>query len=228
MYNILVIDDDIILNKGINKALKAEDRNLESLYNLESAYDALKCKTYDLIVLDLNLSDGNGFEFLKKLRESSDTKVLILTVNDLDQDIVNGFELGADDYMTKPFSVDVLRARVNNQLKKIKKKSNENIFEIDNFSFNFNTLVFKKKDKIIELGKTEQRLLEYLLINRGITLSRNKLIDYIWTNSGDYVYENAISVAIKRLRDKLEDNPSKPEYIKTVHGIGYRWMIKYE
>lgn len=228
MYNILVIDDDIILNKGINKALKAEDRNIESLYNLEAAYNVLKFKRYDLIVLDLNLSDGNGFEFLKKLREVSDTKVLILTVNDLDKDIVNGFQLGADDYMTKPFSIDVLRARVNNQLKKINKEIGESIFEIDNFYFNFNTLVFKKSDKVLELGRTEQRLLEYLLINKGLTLSRNKLIDYIWTNSGDYVYENAISVAIKRLRDKLEDNPSKPEYIKTVHGIGYKWTIKHE
>lgn len=228
MYNILVIDDDIILNNGINKALKTEDRNIESLYNLEAAYNVLKFKRYDLIVLDLNLSDGNGFEFLKKLREVSDTKVLILTVNDLDKDIVNGFQLGADDYMTKPFSIDVLRARVNNQLKKINKETGESIFEIDNFYFNFNTLVFKKSDKVLELGRTEQRLLEYLLINKGLTLSRNKLIDYIWTNSGDYVYENAISVAIKRLRDKLEDNPSKPEYIKTVHGIGYKWMIKYE
>ena len=141
----------------------------------------------------------------------------------METDIVTGLEMGADDYMTKPFSLAVLRARVNNQFKKTK---DNNKFVQNDFIFDFDKFEFYKNNILIELSKTEQKLLRMLVENKGITLERGALVDRIWTDGADYVDENALSVTIKRLRNKLEDIPSKPCYIKTVYGMGYIWAVK--
>lgn len=143
----------------------------------------------------------------------------------METDVVTGFELGADDYITKPFSLMVLRARVGVQLKK-SRYSLADSTQLDNFSFSFERMEFIKNGTPIELSKTEQKLLRILINNRGNTVSRDHLIDSIWTDGAEYVGENALSVTIKRLRDKLEDHPSSPQYIKTVYGLGYTWALK--
>lgn len=225
MINILIVEDDIALSNGIMLALKCADYSFEQAFDIKTANQKIKDNLYNLIILDENLPDGNGLDLLTNIRKTSQVPVIILTANNLETDIVTGLEMGADDYITKPFSLMVLRARVNAQLRKnITQKSS--CIVIDDFSFNFDTMEFRKNTNNIELSKTEQKLLRLLVDNKGNTLTRDFLVDRIWTDGYEYVDENALSVTIKRLRNKLEDNPSKPVYIKTVYGIGYTWAVK--
>lgn len=226
MYQILIVEDDMALNHGITIALKSPEYSFIQVDTLEKANYYFEKEEVDLILLDINLPDGTGLEFLKKVKNSKETPVILITANDLELDIVTGLELGAEDYITKPFSLMVLRARVHAQIRRIQKnkKSGIELYQINNMRFDFEKMVFEKGNQIIELSKTEQKLLRFLVENKGITLTRAKLVDKIWTNGAQYVDENALSVAIKRLRNKLEDNPSSPIYIKTVYGLGYTWM----
>ena len=162
---------------------------------------------------------GSGLDLLTYTKEiHPEIPVIMLTANDTDADIVRGLELGADDYMTKPFSLSVLRARVNTQLRRTVSKASEEYFEGDGYIFDFANMVFKKGDDSFELSKTEQKILRILIANRGMTVKRNELIDKVWTDGADYVDENALSVSIKRLRDKLGAKGN----IKTVYGLGYK------
>lgn len=226
MYHILIIEDDIALSNGITLALRDSRFEFRQAFNLSEAGKLLKSEQIDLIILDVNLPDGSGLELLKKLRVSSSVPVIILTANDLETDIVTGLEYGADDYVTKPFSLMVLRAKVNARIRQLEHAvSLSKEIRMDGFCFDFQTMQFFKNGTAIELSKTEQKLLRLLIENRGNTVSRSGLVDKIWTDGAEYVDENALSVTIKRLRDKLEDNPSAPQYIKTVYGIGYTWVV---
>jgi DNA-binding response OmpR family regulator len=218
MKHITIIEDDIGLNNGIALALKQEDITFFQLYRLG---DFQPSEPTDLIILDINLPDGNGFDFLRKLRQNSDVPVIILTANDLETDEVTGLELGADDYITKPFSLMVLRARIDKVLKKINSSAN-NVYTDDTYSFDFNKMEFYVDGSSVELSKTEQKLLRLLIQNKGQTLTRDYLVDRIWTDGADYVDENALSVTVGRLRKKL----NAANYIQTVYGIGYAWRVK--
>jgi len=222
---ILIIEDDISLSNGISLALKDSEITFVQVKSLCSAKQNVESVHFDLIILDINLPDGNGLDFLKELRKSSAVPVIILTANDMETDVVTGLEFGADDYITKPFSLMILRARVNARLRNVHSTASDMI-KFDGFLFSFNKMEFLKYDIPIELSKTEQKLLRILIENRGNTVTRAQLIDLIWTDGAEYVDENALSVTIKRLRDKLEDTPSSPQYIKTVYGIGYTWVVK--
>lgn len=183
MKQILIVEDDKGLNQGLCKALKTAECQTISCTNLKTAREQISCQMPDLILLDLNLPDGNGCALLRELRqEAVYVPIILLTANDTDEDIVNGLEQGADDYITKPFSLSVLRARVRNQL--------------------------RKTDRVAV----------------DTTMERVVLVDRIWTDGADYVDENALSVTVKRLRDKL----GAPNYIKTVYGVGYMWVNDYE
>ncbi len=180
---------------------------------------------YALLILDINLPDGSGLDYLRDLRTNHcSVPVILLTANDMETDVVVGLESGADDYITKPFSLAILRARVNAQLRRAQKRVSS-VYQSDPFLFDFDHMVFQKSGLQIELSKTEQKLLRILLDNRGMTVSRAVLVDRIWSDGAEYVDENALSVAMKRLRDKLEDDPSKPTYLKTVYGLGYTWAV---
>ena len=222
MEQILIIEDDIALNKGLCKALTTDSRQLISCTDIRAAREQILCSMPSLILLDINLPDGSGLDFLKEIKKGSDSiPVILLTANDTDLDIVNGLELGADDYITKPFSLAVLRARVNTQLRKIPSATVPNsVIIIDDYSFDFSTMEFSVRNKKVELSKNEQKLLRLLIENRGTVMSRSALVDRIWTDGAEYVEENALSVTVKRLRDKLEAH----QYIKTIYGIGYSWV----
>lgn len=225
MEQLLIVEDDKELNQGLCKALKAEERQVVSCRNIKSAREQLLCGGVSLVLLDINLPDGSGLDFLREIKaESPDVPVIMLTANDTDMDIVEGLELGADDYITKPFSLSVLRARVNTQLRKAALPSKEDIIRIAHFTFDFYHMQFCVNAVPVELSKTEQKLLRLLVENQGAVMSRGNLIDRIWTDGAEYVDENALSVTVKRLRDKL----GAQEYIKTVYGIGYSWVKKHE
>lgn len=218
MTKIAIIEDDIGLNKGIELALKREDYVFYPFYSLGEVQNI---EQMDLIILDINLPDGNGLVFLRKLRESSGVPVLILTANDSEMDEVSGLELGAQDYMTKPFSLMVLRVRVEKIL--MRQKEAGRVYRTGDLTLDFVHMDFRRDGEKMELSKTEQRLLYILVENAGQTMSRERLLDYVWQDA-EFVDENALSVTVKRLRDKLETGGKK--YIQTVYGIGYVWRAE--
>ena len=225
MQKILLLEDDITLGSGIRLALQSPSVQITLCRTLAQAQNAVADNSYDLLILDINLPDGSGLKLLEQVRKASHVPVILLTANDLEMDVVTGLESGADDYITKPFSLAILRARVNAQLRRsIPVKTS--CIEIGRFQFDFDRMEFRKDGQAIELSKTEQKLLRILIENRGQTLSRGMLVDKIWTDGAEFVDENALSVTVKRLRSKLEDTPSSPQYLKTVYGIGYTWAVK--
>lgn len=222
---LLIVEDDMTLCDGIAIALKNYAYKTEQAHTLEEAKRLIMEGKISLVILDVNLPDGNGLSFLQEIKKSMQLPVIILTANDMETDIVTGLELGADDYITKPFSLAILRARVNTQLRK-NTEQNLKIVKIADYIFDFEHMEFSYKDRMIELSKTEQKLLCILVENKGQTVTRESLVDHIWTDGAQYVDENALSVTVKRLRNKLEDDSS--QYIKTVYGIGYSWIDKQD
>lgn len=221
---LLLLEDDSALGEGIALALRGGEMDVILCRTVSGARQELERGVFDLLILDVNLPDGSGLDLLREVRMASAVPVILLTANDMETDIVGGLESGADDYITKPFSLAVLRARVNAQLRRTATPSG--MVELEPFSFDFDRMEFRKAGRLIELSKTEQKLLRVLVENRGRTLSRSMLVDRVWTDGAEYVDENALSVTVKRLRDKLEYVPSKPRYLKTVYGIGYTWAVK--
>lgn len=226
MKEILLLEDDADLGRGIKMALSTSDVSVTLCDTLKKARNILDSKIFDLLILDVNLPDGNGIELLKEEKEAhSEIPVILLTANDMEIDVVTGLEAGADDYITKPFSLAILRARVNTQLKRSAVKK-ENIISTGPYTFDFEHLVYRKNGSLVELSHTEQKLLKILVENRGHAVSRASMVDRIWTDGAEYVDENALTVAVKRLRAKLEDDPAKPVYLKTVYGVGYTWAVR--
>ena len=216
---IFLLEDDAALGRGIAMALAGQSRAVIQTDSVVGAREALTGAGFDLLILDVNLPDGSGLELLRALRQSGDrTPAILLTANDLEWDEVAGLEAGADDYITKPFSLAVLRARVNAQLRRAAPAQPERL-ELDGFTFDFARLEFAKEGAPIDLSKTEQRLLRLLVENRGRTLPRELLLERVW-DGGEFVDENALSVAVRRLRAKLGGAP-----IKTVYGVGYTWEV---
>ena len=201
-------------------ALEAPGRTVTHCGTCLQATDRLRGAAFDLLIFDVNLPDGSGLELLRTRRQNGDvTPAILLTANDLELDEVTGLEAGADDYITKPFSLAVLRARVNAQLRRSVPVNLDRI-ELNGFLFDFARLEFSKGGALIDLSKTEQRLLRLLVENRGRTLPRELLLDKVW-DGGAFVDENALSVAVRRLRAKLGNAP-----IKTVYGVGYTWEVE--
>lgn len=225
MEQIMIVEDDKSLNQGLSKALKAEKRQIVSCYDLKAAREQLLCGKVSLILLDVNLPDGCGLDLLREVKERTrEIPVILLTANDTDMEIVDGLERGADDYITKPFSLSVLRARVNTQLRKQRSDQKNAPVRIGHFCFDFSAMIFSVGGTKVELSKTEQKLLYLLVENRGRTMRRGDLVDRIWTDGAEFVEENALSVTVKRLRDKL----GAQDDIRTVYGIGYTWVKKDE
>lgn len=225
MKKILIIEDDFKLNNGIKLGLKNMEYIFFQCYTLEEARYVLDDEMVDLILLDVNLPDGNGFHFVQEIRKKITIPIILLTVNNIEKDIVRGLTIGADDYITKPFSLNILRARVSVQLRKNKELTNS-IFQSDEFRFDFERMIFSKRCNLFELSKNEQKLLKILCDNKGYVLKRNYLIDSVWHGDTEFVDDHALTVVIKRLRDKLEEDPKNPKYIKTVYGIGYKWATE--
>lgn len=223
MERLLLLEDDLALGEGVRLALQGENRPVTVCRTLAEGREALDAGPFDLLILDVNLPDGSGLDLLRQVR--GQVPVILLTANDMETDIVTGLESGAEDYITKPFSLAVLRARVNAQLRR-GKAARPGALEIDGFTFDFDRMEYRKEGQAVDLSKTEQKLLRVLVENRGITMARADLLDRVWTDGAEFVEENALSVTMKRLRNKLEDDPSKPQYLKTVYGIGYTWAVK--
>ena len=219
---IQIVEDDRALSEGIVLALKEPGTEFIQSMSICQAREAYDRKQPDLIILDINLPDGSGYDYLKWLRGHSEIPVLILTANDMEMEEVTGLNLGADDYVTKPFRLAVLRARIQALIRRSESRRAD-IYEEDGFHFDFRRLLFTREGQELTLSVNEQRLLSLLTENRGRVMTRNVLIDRLWSDDGEYVDENALSVAVNRLRSKLEDKNSSVTYIQTVYRQGYMW-----
>ena len=219
---VLILEDDTDLAEGIELSLQSEELNFVICSTIADARTVIPKQKIDLMIFDINLPDGNGLEFCREIKRKVSIPIDLLTEKDMELDIVKGLESGADDYITKPFSLMVLRARIRALLRRSPAR-NEPEYKDSIFLFRFETMEFYKNGISIELSKTEQRILYLLTSNPNIIITRERLLEWVWPEGTEYVEDNALSVAIRRLRDKLEDDSSNPQYIKTVYGKGYMW-----
>lgn len=220
MKNILIVEDDKILNKGVSFFLNKEGYNVISAYTKEEGKLAILQNKIDFLLLDVNLPDGCGLDFCKEISDKMDFPVVFLTANDTEEDMIKGFESGCDDYISKPFSVDILKLKINAILKR-KGGETKNIFKYKDLKIDFDSRKVYKKEEEIYLTVTEYKLLELLSRNKGRAMTKEIILDKLWDNNGNYVDENTLSVNIRRLRKKIEDDSKYPEYIITIFGIGY-------
>ena len=218
---IQIVEDDRALSDGVRLALREPELTFIQNTNIRQAKQTFEQEKPELMILDVNLPDGSGYEYLEWVRARSGIPVLMLTANDMEIDEVTGLSLGADDYITKPFSIAVLRARIQALRRRLGEK-NKNAYAGDGFSFDFEKLKFFANGQEIFLSVNEQRLLRLLVDNPGRILTREVLVDRIW-GDGEYVDENALSVTVRRLRAKLEDEGTHGSCIQTVYGQGYMW-----
>ena len=221
---ILVVEDDRPIRNLIVTTLKTHDYKYLAAENGASAILEASSHNPDIVLLDLGLPDMEGVEVIKKIRTWSNMPIIVISARSEDMDKIEALDAGADDYITKPFSLSVLRARVNTQLRKAaamseKEKDNEHVYRKEPYVFDFDRMKFMVDGKETELSKTEQKLLRILVENAGMNMRRELLLDRVWSDGAEYVDENALSVSIKRLRDKL----GAEHAIRTVYGIGYRW-----
>lgn len=219
MYSILLIEDDVALNKAISVYFKKENFQVDSFFCGHDMIDALEKNNFDIIILDINLPDLSGFDLIKQIKLiNSNIPVIILSACDLDSDILHGFNLGAEDYVTKPFNIEILHKKINVILKRNTKNT---FYKDDHLFFDKNTSKLVIDNKEIKLTPLEFKLLSLFLENQNQIILKETIIEKIWDSNENYVDEHTLLVNISRLRNKMEDD--KHHYIKTVYGLGYRW-----
>ena len=221
--NILLIEDDESLNRGISFKLEKEGYNVFSANCLKVGRDIFRKKDIDLIILDVGLPDGDGFQFCKEIRKTSDVLIIFLTACVQEVDIVTGYDLGADDYITKPFSLAVLISKVNAVLRRRINKGGYKKIQCGDIIYYPKTMEVYKNNEEVLLSKTELKLFKYFIDNPQQVITKEQFFSQLWDLEGDFLDESTLPVNIRRLREKVEDNPSEPRYIKTIRGIGYIW-----
>lgn len=218
---IFVLEDDNAIGMGLTYSLENEGYSVTLAKDVKSALNIINEKEFALYILDLTLPDGSGYDVCRRIKKIGDFPVIFLTAYDDEVNVVMGFEMGADDYISKPFRVKELLVRIKSVLRRYNKESNDGIVKIRDLVIYTNEAKVYKNGAEIILTAMEYRLLLILLNNRGRVLSRNQLLENIWDIDGDFVEDNTLTVYIKRLRDKIEEEPTKPDIIKTVRGLGY-------
>lgn len=223
MAVIMLLEDDHALSKGIQTALKKDFHTVMPAYSFFEGVQAYMCQTVDLFLLDINLPDGDGMEFCKKIRKETTVPIIFLTAKDTEEEMLEGFHAGCDDYIAKPFSVEVLRRKVQVLLSRSVPitKADGHLLHFKDLTINTDRMQVSKGDVLCKLTATEYKLLEYMARNKGKVLTRNMLLEQIWDIDGNFIDENTLSVHVRRLRQKLESDPKNPKYIITVFGIGY-------
>lgn len=223
MAKILLVEDDSTLAMGIEYSLKNEGYMVDIAHNFTDGRDLVRQKNYDLIILDVGLPDGNGFDLCREIRKDKTTPVIFLTAQDEEVNIVMGLDLGGDDYITKPFRIKELISRIKAVMRRAAKISQRDLLISNDIKVNLLESKVYKDNELIWLTPSEYKLLIILMNNHHQVLSRSKILENLWDIDGDFVDDNSLSVYIRRLREKIEDDSSNPKYIKTVRGIGYRW-----
>lgn len=220
---ILVVEDDRLLNKTLCYNLSAAGYEVDAALTKRIAERCCRKQDYDLIVLDLNLPDGNGFDFCRGVKDSHpDTAVIFLTANDMESDMLKGYELGADDYVTKPFHMSVFQKKMAALLGRIAKQSGGDCYDDGSLFIDFSEMTAAISGEAITFTPLEYRLLKALTKNPKVVLTRQVLLEKLWDIDGNFVDEHALTAAVSRVRNKIEADGR--QYIKTVYGMGYMWI----
>ena len=220
MANILIVEDDADLREGLSVSFSKEGHNVAEAETKRDGRHEIAKGCYDLVLLDCNLPDGTGFELCKEVRSYSNIPIIMLTARDTELDEIKALELGVNDYLSKPFSLGVLKARMKRILQE---KTKDTKIAAGPLSVDQSACKVYKRGEEVCLSKLEYRLLLYLVENKNHILSKEQILNKIWDSDGKYVDSNTVSVNISRLRTKVEDDASNPVWIKTVHGVGYIW-----
>lgn len=226
MNHVLLVEDDLSIIDGLEFSLQKNGFNVDIARTVKEAFLALNDKTYDLLIIDLALPDGSGFDICKKVRRSSHVPIIFLTASDEEVNIVMGLDMGGDDYITKPFKLNELISRINALLRRAK-LSNGTQHEIASNGITVKLLENRvwKDNREIELTASEYRLLCLLMQHPNSILAREMILDRLWDNNGSFIDDNTLSVYVRRLREKIEDDPENPLFLLTARGLGYRWNI---
>lgn len=230
-YNVLIIEDNVDLSFGLKYSLEKENMKIETSETLKDANEKMLQNNYDLLLLDVMLPDGKGFDFCENLRKTSDMPVIFLTACDEEFDIVRGLDTG-DDYITKPFKLSELTSRIKAVMRRYDKAKqstiNQNSQCIEGLMSGDIYLDIQKgraykNQNPIQLTPLEYRLVYILMVNANAVMAREQILSKLWDSCGEFVEDKTLTVNISRLRTKLETEPAEPEYIVTVRGMGYIW-----
>ncbi|MDE6909225.1 MAG: response regulator transcription factor [Lachnospiraceae bacterium] len=221
MKTILLIEDDRDLNAGLAYDLEMEHYNVFSAFTLAEGQSILDSGTPDLILLDGNLPDGDGFDFCRKVKSKQEIPVIFLTARDMEQEEMQGFDCGADDYITKPFKMPILHRRIQAALRKTGAREERSLYDDGYLRIDFDQMTAVRDNETLPMTPTEFKILRLLIVNADKVLTKRLLLEKIWDNSGNFVDEHAVAVNINRLRKKIESQGHV--YIKTLYGVGYQW-----
>lgn len=219
--NLFLLEDDYAIATGLCYSLESEGYSVTHASGVKQAIDIISKEKFSLYILDLTLPDGSGYDVCKEIKKQGDLPVIFLTAYDDEVNVVMGFEFGADDYISKPFRLKELLVRIKSVLRRYNNETADGVIKFKDLTVNTNEAKVYKNGNEIILTAMEYRLLLILLNNRGKVLSRTQLLENIWDVDGDFVEDNTLTVYIKRLRDKIEEEPNRPLIIKTVRGLGY-------
>ena len=224
MIKILMIEDDSTIAFGVKYALEQEGIKIDISKDLESGRFNVNENNYDLILLDVMLPDGNGYDFCKEIRKINNTPIIFLTACDDEVNVVMGLDLGGDDYITKPFRVRELISRIKAVMRRNKgEDKSKKVLKYGDLSIHtLEARVFKGSEEVF-LTSVEYKLLLILIQNENIILSRNQILEKLWDVTYDFINDNTLTVYIKRLREKIEDDSTNPKHIITIRGMGYKW-----
>lgn len=226
MTKILLVEDDGQIASYLGELLRAEGFDTQIAGSKKEAGECLLVQAFDLVLLDVSLPDGNGFSICAEIKREYEIPVIFLTASGDEYSVVAGLDMGADDYIAKPFRPRELISRIRSVLRRCKKE--QHILSCGDLRVNVSSATVTKGEKELFLSALEYRLLLLLLQNKGQILTRNQLLEEIWDASGEYVNDNTLSVYMKRLREKIEENPQSPRLLHTIRGIGYRMKDRAE
>lgn len=220
---IIIVEDDETIRVGLKYYLKQEEFEVLEASTGSTALDIVKNnEDISLILLDINLPDCNGFEVFENIKKIKDIPIIFLTANDLELSVVKGLDMGADDYITKPFKARELISRIKNVLRRVNKNSDSSLIKLGNVTIDMKQAKVFKNSVDVMLTALEYKILLILALNPNTVFTREKILADIWDVNEEYVNDNTLTVYIKRIREKIEDNPASPTIIETVRGIGYR------
>lgn len=220
MASILLVEDDKAIIENLTEFLAAEGFQVKAVSGQSQAVGLLEEEAFDLALLDISLEEGNGFAVCAYMKQNTDIPVIFLTASGDEYSVVSGLDMGADDYISKPFRLRELVSRINRVLRRTGKV--QAVLEAGGISIDTTRGVVRRDGEEIFLSALEYRLLLVFFNNKGVLLSRDRLLEEIWDVAGEFVNDNTLTVYIKRLREKIEEDPAKPRIIQTVRGMGYR------
>lgn len=223
---ILYVEDDLSLIEGMKYTLEKNDFSVDNARTVKEAYQFFRAGRYDLLLLDVTLPDGTGFDLCREVRKTSAVPIIFLTASDQEISIVKGLDMGGDDYITKPFKLGEVLSRINALLRRSGQfQKSDRILESNGIRIDLRERTCRKGEEELSLTLVEYKLLCLFLENPGRVLPREMILDRLWDGNGSYVDDNTLSVYIRRLRKKIEDTPDSPARLLTEIGVGYKWAV---